>query len=49
MFERLKGLYLIGKLSEEGLNKAVIKGWITEEEAEAIKAGSNSEEQNGQT
>lgn len=49
MFERLKGLFVNGKLSEAGLNKAVIKGWITEEEAEAIKTCSNLEEQNGQT
>lgn len=49
MFERLKELFANGKISEAGLNRAVVKGWITEEEAEAIKTSSNSEEQNGQT
>ncbi len=37
MFERLKGLYLSGKLTDVGLNRAVSKGWITLEQAEEIK------------
>lgn len=43
MFERLKGLFANGKLSEAGLNKAVAKGWITEEEVITIMGGSDSE------
>ena len=32
MFERLKRLYNEGKIDEAGLDAAVEKGWITEEE-----------------
>jgi len=32
MYERLKYLYSIGKLTETQLNVAVDKGWITEEQ-----------------
>lgn len=32
MFETLLRLYKTGKLSEKGLDNAVAKGWITEEE-----------------
>lgn len=49
MFERLKELFANGKISEAGLNRAVVKGWITEEEAEEIKLSDNLEELNGQT
>lgn len=38
MFETLKRLYTEGKLSEEGLNNAVEKGWITEEQKLEITA-----------
>lgn len=37
MFMRLKSLYLNGKLTDSGLEKAVQKGWITAEQAEEIK------------
>ncbi len=37
MFERLKDLYLNGKLTDSGLEKAAQKGWITTERAEEIK------------
>ena len=32
MFERLKRLYNEGKIDEAGLESAVEKGWITEEQ-----------------
>ncbi|MDD3841073.1 MAG: XkdX family protein [Clostridia bacterium] len=32
MFETLKRLFDEGKLSENGINNAVLKGWITEEQ-----------------
>lgn len=46
MFEKLKELFVNGKISEAGLTKAVLKGWITEAELEEIKISSrsNSEE-----
>ena len=36
MYERLKRLYIEGKITEEGLTEAVKKKWITEEEKEMI-------------
>ena len=36
MFEYLKSLYQKGKISEVGLDNAVSKGWITEEEKQEI-------------
>lgn len=36
MFETLKRLYLKGELSNARLNKAVEKGWITEEQKNQI-------------
>lgn len=38
MFETLKRLYLRGYLSNEKLSKAVLKGWITEEQKKQIIA-----------
>lgn len=32
MFERLKRLYNEGKIDEAGLDAAVVKGWITEDQ-----------------
>lgn len=32
MFETLKRLYNEGRLSDEGLANAVVKGWITQEQ-----------------
>ena len=32
MFDRLKRLYEQGKITETGLQNAVTKGWITEED-----------------
>lgn len=36
MYERLKRLYLDGKLTKEQLEKAVEKGWITKEQMKGI-------------
>lgn len=36
MYERLKRLYLEGKLTKEQLHNAVDKGWITEEQYQEI-------------
>lgn len=36
MFETLKRLYLQGELSKSGLNRAVSKRWITEEQKNQI-------------
>lgn len=36
MFERLKRLYNLGKLDATGIQNAVAKGWITQEQAEQI-------------
>lgn len=39
MFEMLRTMYLAGTLDDAGLDKAVDpKGWITQSEADAIKA-----------
>lgn len=38
MYERLKQLYADGKLDEAGLDRAVGKGWITEEQKVEILA-----------
>lgn len=39
MFNRLKKLYDAGKITEDGLQKAVEKGWITQEEYDEILKG----------
>lgn len=36
MLERLKRLYLDGKLTDAGLSNAVTKGWITEDQKQEI-------------
>ena len=36
MFERLKALYEAGKLDAAGLQNAVTKGWISQEDYEEI-------------
>ena len=38
MYERLKRLYQEGRLDEQGLENAVARGWITEEEKQEILA-----------
>ena len=43
MYERVKRLYAEGKISEEGINNAVTKGWITEEQAQEILNPSDDE------
>lgn len=36
MYNTLKRLYSTGKLTQNGLNNAVLRGWITEEQKEEI-------------
>lgn len=38
MYDRLKSLYLAGKLSDTQLDAAVTKGWITAAQAAEIRA-----------
>ena len=46
MFERLKRLYTDGKITQEGINNAVTKGWITQEQANEIINPQNEVENN---
>lgn len=41
MFETLNRLYSEGRLTETGLQNAVVKGWITQEQADEIIASKN--------
>ena len=43
MFDRLKKLYNEGRITEVGLQNAVEKGWITQEEYNIIIASDMSE------
>ena len=45
MYERLKRLYVAGKLSDTGLSNAVIKGWITENQRQEIVAAKKKNQQ----
>lgn len=38
MYDRLHYLYLSGQLSDAGLQNAVTKGWITQAQADQIRA-----------
>lgn len=38
MYDRLHALYLSGQLSDAGLQNAVAKGWITQAQADQIRA-----------
>lgn len=38
MYNTLKRMYLQGKIDADGLEKAVLKGWITEEQKNEIIA-----------
>lgn len=40
MFERLRILYHSGRLDDAGLDAAVSRGWISEEQAAEIRAAS---------
>ena len=42
MYEDIKRLYLDGKLTVNGLIKAIEKGWITEDELEDILKSDNN-------
>ena len=37
MYERIKKLYLEGKLNDDGLDNALKRGWITQEQYDEIK------------
>ena len=37
MYERIKKLYLEGKLNDEGLDNALKRGWISQEQYDEIK------------
>lgn len=43
MFNRLKKLYMEGRLTESGLQNAVAKGWITEDQKAEIIAEKENE------
>lgn len=43
MYSRLKRLYLTGALSDVGLDNAVLRGWITQDEADEIKSSKPTE------
>lgn len=36
MYDRVRSLYLAGKLSDAGLDAAVTRGWATEEQHDAL-------------
>ena len=38
MYERLAAMYADGRLDSAGLDKAVTRGWITAEQADAIRS-----------
>lgn len=38
MYDTLRRLYLTGSLSDAGLQNAVTKGWITQAQADQIRA-----------
>lgn len=42
MFETLKRLYSEGELTLQGLENAIIKGWITEKQKQEIIEGSDT-------
>lgn len=43
MYDYLRRLYLSGALSDAGLQNAVTKGWITQEQADQIRADKESQ------
>ena len=45
MYERLKRLYNEGRLTKEGLENAVARGWITEEQMQEIIGGTDDNQQ----
>ena len=38
MYNYLLNLYLSGRLNDAGLDNAVTKGWITQDQADSIRA-----------
>nr|WP_325300270.1 XkdX family protein [uncultured Dysosmobacter sp.] len=47
MFNRLKRLYCEGRLTDDALQTAVERGWITDEEKQEIVAAKKDERYNG--
>ena len=47
MYERLKRLYREGKIDEQGLENAVAKGWITQEQADEIMGDAQEQTEAG--
>ncbi len=39
MFDNIKRLYKAGRLSAAGVNNAVARGWITQQQADEILGG----------
>ncbi len=39
MYETIQRLYQRGQLTEKGVSNAMLRGWITQEQANAIVAG----------
>jgi len=37
MYDRLAAMYADGRLDSDGLDRAVARGWITSEQADAIR------------
>ena len=47
MYERIKRLYSEGRLDEAGVQNAVTRGWITQEQADEIINGGDTPEDTG--
>jgi hypothetical protein len=38
MFDRLLHLWVAGRLTDDGLDRAVVRGWITDQQADVIRS-----------
>lgn len=47
MYDRIRNLYLTGQLSDAGLQNAVTKKWITQEQADQIRADKAAQDAGG--
>ncbi len=45
MFETIKRLYQAGKLTDKGIQAAVLRGWITQEQADSLLDNANAEDE----
>ncbi len=43
MYETIQRLYQMGKLTDKGIQAAVLRGWISQEQADALLAGQEGE------